>query len=127
MRAGQLVVQPPIVVLGPGVEPPVGEGDPPLAVAHEDRAGITRPSAIGGPAVEIYLIEIDAGAMEHSPHTFFGGGILDDQLHALMRGEQAHDFGIEPGNGRKFAGPSSGLCGHASQVASCGSHSAGMW
>ncbi len=56
----------------------------------------------------------------------FSLGVFDDQVHALARGEQAHDLSVEPGMGANLPGQSSGLCGQASQVASCGSHSAGM-
>ena len=46
------VIELPVLVLGPGVELPVGERDFALLVFYEDGAGVTQPSAIGGPLVE---------------------------------------------------------------------------
>ena len=46
---GDLVVAAPVVVLGPGVELPVGEGEVACGIFDEDGAGVAEPDAIGLP------------------------------------------------------------------------------
>ena len=59
---GDLVVAVPVVVLGPGVELPVGDGEVALRVFDEDGAGVAEPDAVGGPVVEVEAGEVGAGA-----------------------------------------------------------------
>src|ERR1700679_327609 len=92
---GKLVVELPIVVLGPGVEVPVGEGYLPFRVSDEDWAGVAGPDAVCGPAMEISLIEICAGAVEDAFHSRFGSSVLHEQMHALIAGEDADDLRVE--------------------------------
>src|SRR5579863_6894270 len=57
---GNLIVEMPVVVFGPGVELPVGQGDVAFRVLDEDRAGVASPAAVGGPRVEGDAIQVDA-------------------------------------------------------------------
>ena len=58
---GDLVVAMPVVVLGPCVEVPVGDGELALRMFgggfghlfYEDGAGVAEPDAVGGPVVEV--------------------------------------------------------------------------
>ncbi len=59
---GDLVVAVPVVVLGPGVEAPVGDGDLAFRVADEDGAGVAEPDAVGEPVMEVEAGEVGSGA-----------------------------------------------------------------
>ncbi len=50
---GDLVVAVPVVVLGPGVELPVGNRQVALWVFYEDGAGVAEPDSVGDPLVEV--------------------------------------------------------------------------
>src|SRR5208337_5656847 len=107
--AGQLVVEMPVVVLGPRIETPVSESDLPLGVAHKNGAGVARPSAIRGPAMKTHSIEVHAGTAEHALYAPLHRRVFHDQVHALARGEKAYDLRIKPRDRRKFARPILGI------------------
>ena len=65
--AGNLIVEMPVGILGPGVEMPVGDGHLPFGVAYEDGAGVTGPYAVGWPLVKADVIEIGAERGEGIP------------------------------------------------------------
>ncbi len=70
---GDLVVAAPVVVLGPGVELPVGDGEVACGVFDEDGAGVAEPDAVGGPVVEVETGEVGSGAAEDGGGAVFGG------------------------------------------------------
>ncbi len=106
---GDLVVAAPVVVLCPGVELPVGDGEVACGVFDEDGAGVSEPDAIGLPLVEVETGEIGSGAAEVADGAVFGVGIVDEDVDGLDLGEVADDFGVDPGNGLKFSGPVLGI------------------
>ena len=59
---GDLVVAAPVVVLGPGVELPVGDGEVAGGVLDEDGAGVAEPDTVGGPLVEVEAGEVGCRA-----------------------------------------------------------------
>ena len=67
---------------------------------QENAAGIARPDAIGAPAVEADSLGERVGKricfFEHRPRTLFRTRVIDDQVDALMPGQVADDFGIDP-------------------------------
>ena len=69
---GDLVVAAPVVVLGPGVELPVGDGEIAVGVFDEDGAGVAEPDAIGLPLMEVEAGEIGSGAAEVAGGAGFG-------------------------------------------------------
>ena len=105
---GDFVVELPVVVLGPGVELPVRDGDG-VFVFHEDRAGVACPDAVGGPLVEVDARDVCACALQDSVGAFCGGCIVDEDVHVLDAGEVADDVGVDPGDGREFARPVVGV------------------
>jgi hypothetical protein len=94
-----------IVILGPGVEFPVSDGDFACGIFYEDGAGIAGPSAIGGDAKKFHGGEIGAGIFQDTARDGFGVFSFDEDAHALDAREMTHDFGVDPWNGREFAGP----------------------
>ena len=69
---GDEVVAAPVVVLGPGVELPVGDGEVAVGVFDEDGAGVAEPDAVGGPVVEVEAGEVGSGAAEVAGGAVFG-------------------------------------------------------
>ena len=108
---GDLVVAVPVVVLGPGVELPVGDGEVALGVFDEDGAGVAEPDAVSGPVVEVQAGEVGSGAAEHGGGAVFGGEVVDEDMDVFDLGEVADDFGVDPGDGLEFAGPVLGVVG----------------
>ena len=66
---GDLVVAVPVVVLGPGVELPVGDGEVACGIFDEDGAGVAEPDAVGGPVVEVEAGEVGSAALEDAGGT----------------------------------------------------------
>ena len=106
---GDLVVAAPVVVLGPGVELPVGDGEVACWIFDEDRAGVAEPDAVGLPLVEVEAGEIGSGAAEMADGAVFGVGIVDEDVDGFDLGEVANDFGVDPGDGLEFSGPVFGV------------------
>jgi hypothetical protein len=113
---GDLIVAMPVVVLGPGVELPVGDGEGVLVALgvealDEDGAGVAEPDTVGGPVVEVDAGEVGAAAAEDGGGAAFGGEIVDEDVDVFDAGEMADDFGVDPGDGLEFAGPVFGVVG----------------
>jgi len=108
---GDLVVAAPVVVLGPGVELPVGDGEVACGVFDEDGTGVAEPDAIGLPLVKVEAGEIGSGAAEVADGTIFGVGIVDEDVDGFDLGEVANDLGVDPGDGLEFSGPVFGVVG----------------
>jgi len=111
---GDLVVEMPVGVLGPGVELPVEDGEVfPITGAggffHEDRAGVAEPDAVGGPLVEVEAREIRAAALEDARGAALGGEIVDEDVDGFDGGEMANDLCVDPGDGLELAGPVVGI------------------
>ena len=102
---GDEVVAAPVVVLGPGVELPVGDGKFAGGVFYEDGAGVAEPDAVSGPAVEVGAGHVGSGALEVVSGTLLGGLVVDEDVDVFAAGEVADDFGVDPGDGLKFSGP----------------------
>jgi hypothetical protein len=94
-----------IVILGPGIEFPVGDGDFAGGIFYEDGAGIAGPSAICRDAGKFYGGKIGAGIFQDVARGRFGVLSFDEDSHAFDPREMAHDFGVDPGDRREFAGP----------------------
>ncbi len=125
--AGDAIVVAPIVVLGPAVEEPIGDGDF-AASGCERRSGNSRASSFGWSAngrtpprsCPRRISRERAGRSFRARHLRPGCG-------PFPRGPAAGRCRRRPtGMGANFPGQSVRSCGQASQVASCGSHSAGM-
>jgi hypothetical protein len=108
---GDLVVAAPVVVLGPGVELPVGDGEVACGVFDEDGAGVAEPDAIGLPLVKVEAGEVGSGSAEVADGAIFGVGIVDQDVDGFDLGEVADDFGVDPGDGLEFSGPVFGVVG----------------
>jgi len=75
--AGDEIVLLPVGILRPRIEFPIcNRNDGLFGITNEYRAGIPRPNAIGGPAMESYLLRMGAGAQKNAGGTFFAGFIL---------------------------------------------------
>jgi len=108
---GDLVVAAPVVVLGPGVELPVGDGEVACGILYEDGAGVAEPDAIGLPLVEVEAGEIGSGAAEVADGAVFSVGIVDEDVDGFDLGEVADDLGVDPGDGLEFSRPVLGVVG----------------
>ena len=106
-----LVVAVPVVVLGPGVELPVGDGDLALWILDEDGAGVAEPDAVGEPLVEVKAGEVGAGAEEDAARALLGGLVIDEDVDVFAAGEVSDDLGVDPGDGLEFSGPVFGVVG----------------
>ena len=104
-----LVVAAPVVVLGPGVELPVGDGELAFGVFDEDGAGVAEPDAVGGPVVEVEAGHIGSGALEQAGGAALGGEVVDEDVDVFAAGEVADDLGVDPGDGLELAGPVFGV------------------
>jgi len=124
--AGDLVVATPVVVLGPGVELPVGDGEVALRIFYEDGAGVAEPDAVGGPGVEVEAGEVGSGAAEMAGGAVLGVFVVDEDVDAFDLGEVADDFAVDPGDGLEFAGPVLGVVGPGDPGGGVGAHSADM-
>jgi hypothetical protein len=113
---GESVVEGVVVVFGPGVEFEIDEGCGifhfGLCIVHlfleEDGAGVAGPDAVGGLGVEGDVSEVDVVAFEDFFDVFGEAvvfGRLDEDVDAFGLGEEADDFGIDPGDGFEFVGP----------------------
>ena len=108
---GDEVVAAPVVVLGPGVELPIGDGEVAHGVLDEDGAGVAEPDAVGLPLVEVEAGEIGSGSAEVADGAVFGVGIVDEDVDGFDLGEVADDLGIDPGDGLELTGPVLGVVG----------------
>ena len=108
---GDLVVALPVVVLGPGVELPVGDGEIAAGIFDEDGAGVAEPDTVGGPVVEVEAGEVGSGAAEEAGGTVLGVGVVDEDVDVFDSGEVADDLGVDPGDGLELAGPVLGVVG----------------
>ena len=81
------------------IEAPVGHGDFALGIAHENRPGVARPTAIRGPQMKAHAVEICARALQNAVARRSAFASVDQNVHALARRKQAHDLRIDPGNG----------------------------
>ncbi len=103
------VIEGVVVVLGPGVEFEVGEGAATEVIFEEDAAAVTGPDAVGGGLVEGDVGEVDVIALEKGADVFLGGGTffgrVDEDVDAFALGEEADDFGVDPGDGFELVGP----------------------
>jgi hypothetical protein len=106
-----LIVAAPVVVLGPGVELPIGDGEVAGGIFDEDGAGVAEPDAVGGPVVEVEACEVGSGAAEVAGGAVFGGEVVDEDVDVFDLGEVADDFGVDPGDGLEFSGPVLGVVG----------------
>jgi len=104
-----LVVAAPVVVLGPGVEVPVGEGDLAVRILDEDGAGVAEPDPVGLPGVEVEAGHVGSGAQEDALGALFGGLVVDEDVDILTAGEVADDLGVDPGDGLELSGPVLGV------------------
>ena len=108
---GDEVVAAVIVVLGPGVELPVGEGEVAGGILEEDGAGVAEPDAVGGPVVEVEAGHVGSVAAEHSGGAGLFGQAVYEEVDVFDAGEMADDFGVDPGDGLELVGPVFGVVG----------------
>ena len=108
-----LVVAAPVVILGPGVELPVGDGEVSSSCGglDEDGAGVAEPDAVGGPVMEVGAGEVGATAAEDAGGAALGGEVVDEDVDVFDAGEMADDLGVDPGDGLEFSGPVFGVVG----------------
>jgi len=102
---GDLVVATPVIVLGPGVEAPVGEGRFSSGGLSEDGAGVTEPDAVCGPGVEVEAGEVSSATFADGFCAALSGIIVDEDVDVFYAGEVADDFRVDPGDGLEFVGP----------------------
>ena len=108
---GNLVVATPVVVFGPGVELPVGDGDFAGGFFYKDWAGVAEPDPIRGPLMKVEAGEVSSGALEQTGSAALGGEVVDEDVHIFDSRQVADDLAIDPGNGLKFSGPVFGVMG----------------
>jgi hypothetical protein len=108
---GDLIVAAPVVILGPGIELPVGDGEFALGIFDEDGAGIAEPDPVGGPMVEVETGEVSSGALEQAGGTALGDQVVDENVNILDARQMANDFCVDPGDGLEFVGPVFGVVG----------------
>ena len=108
---GDLVVAVPVVVLGPGVELPVGYGEVAFGVLDKDGAGVAEPDSVGDPVVEVEAGEVGSSATEHGGGSVFSGEVVDENVNVFDAGEVADNFGVDPWDGLELAGPVLGVVG----------------
>ena len=104
-RGGHGVVLLPVVVLGPSVEAPIGDGDFVPRILDEQRAVVAGPDAVGGAADELDGVQIGAGLGQLAAGVLFERFVLHQDADALDSRQLAHDLAIHPGDGRELAGP----------------------
>ena len=74
-------------------------------IFDEDGAGVAQPDAVGGPVMEEEAGEVGSATAEDAGGAALGGEIVDQDVDVLDGGEMANDFGVDPGDGLKLAGP----------------------
>src|ERR1035441_70018 len=77
----------PIVVLGPGVEAPRGEGDVARDVLDEQGTVVARPDAVGFALEEFHGVQIRAHLVQNAARRGFERRALHQDAHALRAGE----------------------------------------
>jgi hypothetical protein len=108
---GDLVVAAPVVVLCPGVELPVSDGEVACGVFDEDGAGVAEPDAIGLPLMKMEAGQVGSGAAEVAGGTAFGVFVVDENVDGFDLGEVTDDLAVDPGDGLEFSGPVFGVVG----------------
>jgi len=90
---GNLVVEMPVRVLGPGVELPVGDGEVGVGIfdganslLNKDRAGVAEPDAVCGPAVEVDAGEVGSATTEYAGGAALGGEMVDEDVDVFDGG-----------------------------------------
>ncbi len=106
-----LVVATPVVVLGPGVEVPVGEGELALRIFDEDGAGVAEPDPVGLPGMEVQAGHVGSAAEEDASGALLGGLVVDEDVDVFAAREMTDDLGVDPGDGLELTGPVFGVMG----------------
>ena len=104
--ARDLVVAMPVGILGPGVEAPVGNRNPCLRHrarrSDPSRASRRDLSATGGSSPGQ---DWRPPARRMLARAALLSAVLHDEMHPLMASQQAHNFGVEPGDRLKLSRP----------------------
>src|SRR5580698_7315481 len=106
---GNLIVTMPIVILGPGIELPIGDGEVAFWVFDEDWTGVSKPDAVCGPLVKVQASHIGSGATEQASDASLGIRVVYEDVHIFHLREMADNLAIDPRNGLKLAGPVLGV------------------
>ena len=98
------------------------------AVAHDvNRPVIAHPGVVGRVEMKAHRVQIDAARAQQLVDALGEIGVGDVDADQFRFGQDGASISTKmPGTSSKAPGQLSSLCGHDSQVASCGSHSAGM-
>src|SRR5690242_12290448 len=112
---GDAVVQFPIGVLGPCIEPELRDRERRgMVCSHEDGPEVAGPAAVGGEPDELDAADIDAPPLfEHPSGPALVGGRIDQDAHQLSGRERPRDLAVHPRDRGELAGPIAGVVGPA--------------
>src|SRR3954463_11047464 len=88
----------------PAIEVPVCRGKLP-STAHEDRARVARPDAIGGPMVKADRTRESATLLQNFAGALFRRGVVDNDVDFFSTGKMADDLRVDMGNAGELARP----------------------
>ena len=109
---GDLVVAAPVVVLGPGVELPVGDGEVcPWGFLTKMGPESRSQTRSVGQWWKWRRARLAPARRRMVGGAAFGGEVVDEDVDVFDAGEVADDFGVDPGDGLEFAGPVLGVVG----------------
>ena len=87
----------------------MGRGTARPALFYKNRAAIARPAPIRRMHDKPDFLQIAANALENSARGIFLGSMADENADDFTRRNVPHHFAIDPGNGREFARPVTGV------------------
>src|SRR5712692_9445890 len=95
LRRDGIIVRP-VVVFGPAVELPVGDGQFTLPVANEYGAIVPRPNPVGGINEKLDGVKLRTGLLKNTPGAVFLIVVVNQNTNALDPCELAYDVGVNP-------------------------------
>src|SRR6185295_12554225 len=94
---GNEIVLLPVVVFGPRIEMKARDREP-VGLPHEDGTEIPGPAAVRRKSQEMHLTEMDADPLEEPRRLRLVPLGIDEETHALARGQVPDDLAVDPGD-----------------------------